>query len=363
MKVLHVITSLNIGGAEKLMVDLLPRFRDEGIESELAVFSNTCTQFSQALEKKGIKIHWLNNDTNPYSPRNLYRLNQLCSKYDIIHAHNAICQLYTAIVSIGSNKKFVTTEHSTSNRRRKMKFYHWIDKWMYSRYNRIICVSQKAEESLRRHIGRFGDDSILTINNGVEIDRFENALPNKSIRNNLPENAVILTMVGSLRAAKDQDTIIRAISLLPENFHFFIVGDGIRKKDLSNLAKSLSVESRVHFLGIRNDIPEILKASDFAIMSSHWEGFALSSVEGMSVGIPVLASDVDGLREVVKDAGVLFPHQDYKSLAENVLRLSENRDFYMKIANNCHIRARKFDISNTVNHYTEVYKSLLNDCQ
>lgn len=138
MKILHVITSLNIGGAEKLLVDLLPRFTEKGIIVELAVFAKKETSFSKALEAAGIKIHWLNNGTNPYNIINLFRLKKLIKEFDIIHAHNSICQLFTAISSIGSNKKFVTTEHSTSNRRRKMSYYRSIDRWMYSRYDRKI---------------------------------------------------------------------------------------------------------------------------------------------------------------------------------------------------------------------------------
>lgn len=358
MKVLHVITSLQTGGAEKLMVDLLPRLNVKGITAEIAVFSNQQTPFSRQLEDLGVKIHWLNKGRNPYNIINLFRLKRLANQYDVIHAHNSICQLYSALVSLGSHKNFITTEHSTSNRRRSMTFYYGIEKWMYSRFKKIICISSKAEETLRDYIKLFDSPRIITINNGIDIKHFQDAMPNFEIVKSLPVGAQIITMVGSLRDAKDQDTIIKALSLLPDKFHLLIVGEGPRMNILKELTSKLNVDDRVHFLGVRSDIPEILKASNYAVMSSHWEGLSLSSVEGMSVGIPLIASDVDGLREVVDGAGILFSHGDYKQLASQIMFLYSNSQEYKRISNLCQLRASEFDISKTVSGYVKIYNSI-----
>ena len=92
-------------------------------------------------------------------------------------------------------------------------------------------------------------------------------------------------------------------------------------------------------------------------MSSHFEGLSLSSIEGMSVGKPFIASDVDGLREVVKDAGILFKHQDEKELAEAILKLSHNKDIYKSTADQCLTRALKYDITFMAQQYWQVYKN------
>ena len=95
-------------------------------------------------------------------------------------------------------------------------------------------------------------------------------------------------------------------------------------------------------------------------MSSHFEGLSLSSVEGMCVGKPFIASDVDGLHEVVSGAGILFPHQNPEALAEVVIKLDKNHDQYQHVADTCRARASQYDISKMVDGYSTVYKSLLN---
>ena len=126
------------------------------------------------------------------------------------------------------------------------------------------------------------------------------------------------------------------------------------------MADSLGVNERVRFLGLRTDIPNVLRAADVIVMSSHWEGLSLSNVEGMSAHKPFIASDVNGLKEVTKGYGILFPHEDEKVLAEEINRLASDEAYYNEIAERCYNRALEFDISNTVSGYADVYKSIFN---
>ena len=103
---------------------------------------------------------------------------------------------------------------------------------------------------------------------------------------------------------------------------------------------------------------ELLKSADFVLISSHFEGLSLSSIEGMSVGKPFIASNVDGLREVVSGAGCLFPHGDANALADTILRLSENEEEYNAVSSLCRERASQYDIASMVNGYINCYKSL-----
>lgn len=353
MKILHVITSLRTGGAEHLMVDLLPRLRDLGNEVELLLFDGTRTAFYEDLEQKGIKIHSLGIGGNVYHPRNILKLRGFISRYDIIHTHNTACQLFVPIAKMlkCTKVKLVTTEHSANNRRRGKWYLKPIDKWMYSRYRYIICISEQPAENLRKHIG--AKDSIVVVNNGVDVVRF--LYPIKDISQNLN---FLITQVSSFNVAKDQDTLVKAIKELPSNYRVQLVGDGIRRQNVEELAQALVVANRVDFLGIRSDIPEILKSSDIVILSSHWEGLSLSSIEGMASGRPFIASDVDGLHEIVKDAGILFPHGDYKQLAKEIKQLCNNPVHYNVVARECQKRAKQFDISIMAEKYNELYKSL-----
>ena len=91
-------------------------------------------------------------------------------------------------------------------------------------------------------------------------------------------------------------------------------------------------------------------------MSSHYEGLSLSSVEGMCVGKPFLASDVDGLRQVVEGAGLLFPHGDAKALADEILTLESDPEKYRQVADACLNRAKQFDIATMADNYAKIYE-------
>ncbi len=359
MRILHVITSLQTGGAEKLMVDLLPRLRDAGHEVELAIFDGQITPFFEQLHEKGITIHrFMPNGGNVYNPINLWRLYRLMRKgrYDIVHTHNTAPQLFAAIGSVLCSVVLVTTEHNTSNRRRGWRWYAVVDRWMYNRYRKVICISQKAEENLRAYIGHCKAD-ICTINNGVDVAKYANATASPELEAIAPGCRKII-MVAGFREQKDQDTLIKSLSHLPDCFHLFLVGDGVRRGKLEALIENEGMIGRVHLLGLRSDVPQLLHAADYVVMSSHFEGLSLSSVEGMSVGKPFLASDVDGLREVVKGAGILFPHGDHEALAREILALEESPDHYRAVAAACRLRADNFDISTMAHKYSNLYNSI-----
>lgn len=348
MRILHVITSLRTGGAEKLMVDLLPRLQDMGNEVELLLFDGTRTPFYEGLENSGIKIHSLSVGGNVYNPLNIFKLRKYLKKYDIVHTHNTACQLFVAICSVLCSVVFYTTEHNTTNRRRDWWWYKPIDKWMYTRYNKIICISDQALKSLEDFHGN--NDKNIVIYNGINLDKY--LKPIKDITHN---KEYIITMIAGFRYQKDQDTLIRAISLLPEHDKLWLIGDGERRQELENLVTSLSLNNRVKFWGIRNDIPQLLKQTDIVVLSSHFEGLSLASIEGMASGRPFIASDVNGLREIVNGAGILFPHGDEKTLASEITSLCENSDRYKQVATACQAKAKQYDISIMTEKYNKLY--------
>ncbi len=354
MKILHVITSLRTGGAEHLMVDLLPRLRDLGCEVELLVFDGSRTPFYEQLEAQNIPIHSLAVGGNVYDPRHLFRLRKYLNRYDIIHTHNTACQLFVPLAKLLKCSKvtMVTTEHSATNRRRGKWYLKLIDKWMYARYNQIICIADKTYENLVGYIGH--SNRISIIYNGVDVSRFWN--PIKDVTG---QKSFLVTMVAGLREEKDQDTLIKAMAELPDNYSLQLVGDGVRRSVLERLSCDLGLEMRVHFLGVRTDVPDLLRKSDVNVLSSHWEGLSLSSIEGMAAGRPFFASDVDGLREVVKDAGILFQHGDFHALAVAVRRICESSHDYQEVATRCQRKAGLFDIKIMAEKYNQLYKSLL----
>ena len=356
MRVLHVITSLKIGGAEKLLVDTLPIFNKKGYKSDVLLFDGTDTPFKQMLIKQGVAVYSLSVGGNVYNPLNVFKVIPYLKKYDIVHTHNTAAQLFVALAKVLCSVVLCTTEHTTSNRRRNWKWYVPIEKFMYRRYSHIICISEKTEENLRNHIGDINID-ISTIHNGVNIFKYKTALPNENLKQN--RNKTILCMVAGFRPQKDQDTIICSLKYLDkENFELWLVGDGERREVLEALSESEGVKDNVIFWGIRTDIPEILKTSDIVIMSSHYEGFGLAAVEGMAAGKPIIASDVNGLSQVVGKAGLVFPKGDSKALAACISLISNDRKLYDEYSKKSVERAESFDVSYMVDAYIEIYKSI-----
>lgn len=358
MRILHVITSLRTGGAEKLMVDLLPKLRDLGNEVEILLFDGIPTPFYDQLKSAGIRVNVLRVGGSVYNPANILALRSYLKRFDIIHAHNTACQFFLAIAKkiTRASCKIITTEHSTSNRRRGHSFFKAIDSWMYNQYEKIICVSEISAQNIRDYVG-CPQMPIVVIPNGIDYSRFSEALPNTEIINHYA-SVHRAVMVAGFRYEKDHPTVIKAFSLLPADYHLFLVGDGDRRQEYENLIRELGCEDKIHLLGVRSDVPSLLKASEVVIMSSHREGLSLSNLEGMASGRPFVASDVEGLHEIVDGYGLLFPHEDAQLLADILLNLSADISCAEQIAAKCQERAKQFDIDAMAQQYNCIYKEL-----
>ena len=359
MKILQVITSLRMGGAEHIVVELANGLVARGHQVDIAVFDGIETPFYKELEPS-VRVYRMGSGT--YNPLYIFKLVRLMRHYDLVHTHNSSPQLFTAIARVLCSVELVSTEHNTSNRKRGWKCYAPIESWMYGQYDHVVCISEIAEKKLREYMGGAWLDKhskkytrISTINNGVDVEAIHRAEPDHSLLEAKGDRKAVL-MVAGFREAKDQDTIVRAMSLLDkECFEVWFAGIGTRMETVKTLAKQLGVADNVRFLGLRTDIPQVLQAADIVVMSSHWEGLSLSNIEGMSAGKPFVAADVNGLREVTKGYGVLFEHENDKELASTINRLAEDASYYQQIAGGCYERACQYDVSKMVEAYENVY--------
>ncbi len=143
---------------------------------------------------------------------------------------------------------------------------------------------------------------------------------------------------------------------LNHNTHLFLVGEGPLKQESIDLAQSLKVNHHVHFLGVRKDVPRLLKSADIIVLSSHYEGLSLSSVEGMASGKPFISTRVPGLEEVVEGAGILFEYKDAKSLVKIIERLQSDKDYYDEIARKCQERSQKYNFEDMIDQYIQVFE-------
>lgn len=362
MKILQVITSLRTGGAEKLIVDMVPLYQQQGHQVDVLLFDGTETPFKKQLRDKGVTIYQLGEGSSVYNPLYIFKLIPFLRKYDIVHTHNTACQYYAALAKYLSacHGRLVTTEHSTNNRRRDNWIFKCIDRFMYSQYDILVAISDKAGSLLSDYLSGKKVEVVL---NGVDVSSFQQALPINRESIGVKGQKVLITMIARFAEAKDQETLIRAMVFLPTDYTLLLVGGGDlqKKKQCELLVNELEIEDKVVLLEARTDISNILKASDIIVQSSHWEGFGLAAVEGMAAGKPVIASDVPGLAQVVDGFGILFPHGDAKALADIILHLHEDSVYYQQITYRCLHRAAEFDIHKTVDQYLQLYQSLLDN--
>lgn len=359
MKILRVINSLAIGGAERSIVGNVPLHIKNGYKIDVLLLNGKETFFVNELKRQGIRVYFLGKNNNIYNPLLILKIIRFINNYDIIHAHLFPTLYWVALAKIisFSKTKLVYTEHSTSNRRRNNWLLKSLDRIIYRQYETIIAISQSANENLAKHLGY--QANIKTVYNGVNISEVKNEgkIELKEFAIKHKKNCILLQIAG-FREEKDQDTLIRALQLLPDNYVAIFIGDGKRRANCEKLSKMLSLENRVDYLGFQNNVGAYINLAEAVVISSHHEGFGRAAVEGMALGKPVIASNVPGLADVVFGAGLLFEVGDYKKLSEIILKLTNNRQYYKQIANQCFERANEFDIANMVSQYEGIYNNL-----
>lgn len=354
MKILHVITFLSdAGGAEKLMESLLPVMKNKNIDVSIAVLAELGSENERIIRENGIEIIRIGSGSSLYNPVKMLKLIPIMRKFDVVHTHLTAPFFYAAFNRLFCKAKLVNTIHNTDSKCRHYPILRLLEKWALNRYDALIACSNEAEVALRQFMGDT-NKYILTVNNGVNLSKFTNAVK----ADDIPTNTTNITMVAIFRKQKDQNTLIRATKLLPSKYHTYFVGWGGLMEESQKLVHTLGIADRVHFLGKRTDVPNILKSSDFIVLASHFEGLSLASIEAMASGAPFIASDVPGLHELVHGYGELFEEGNERELADTILRLSSDNKEYDRIAQKCMERASEFDISKMADSYINVYKEL-----
>lgn len=348
MRILHVIASLEMGGAQKLLTELLP-LQAAAESVDLLVYKRENNEIEKAIESAGIRIVSL-DVYNLYSSFIIFRLRKIFKEYDVVHAHLFPSTYWVSLAARGLKVKLVYTEHSTSNSRRNKWYFLPIERFMYSRFDRIISISQQTQDALTSWL-RQSDERFVVINNGINTQRFA------SVKLSVIPKSLI--MVSRFVPSKDQETVIRAMKLLDADVILYLVGDGVNRTHCEDLAKGLGLSERVLFLGPRSDVPELVASSYIGIQSSNWEGFGLTAVELMAAGKPVVASDVDGLKQVVEGAGIVFKKGSPEDLAEKITHLLNDSSLYDVVSRKCVKRSLLYEIKTMAKKYNEVYCELV----
>ena len=229
MKILHLISSLEIGGAQNLIGNLLPILKSfNGIEISVVVLTKTGSTIESELIKSGISV--INLGTGKYSIKAILRLIPHLRNHDVIHVHLFPTNYIASIANLFAHKPMIFTEHSTHNRRREHKILRPIEKLVYKSFSKISCISKSTANALYEWIGpAISKPRITVIENGVNLSLFSksNATDSNQI---FGMKGIPLLMISRFVDSKDHPTVLRALKNI-ENKDIFVlfVGDGVRK--------------------------------------------------------------------------------------------------------------------------------------
>lgn len=365
MKILHILPSIRNGGVANVVYNLVSdqRYRGESVDIYISrpqiKFRTMETEFTSL----GVNVLY-SKYTNRYDIRHVKELKALMHDYDIVHVHLFPDQLWANLayrcLSKSTRPALITTEHNTYNNRRKYTILRYFDRFLYSKYDRIVNIGVQTKTNLDDWLKseKIKNKSIV-ISNGVDIELIKKATPTDLSFLNLPKGHRIVIMVARLTHPKDPLTLVRAIHQCGSNIHCVFVGYGPLETKITDLAKNLNINNRIHLLGMRNDVPSLLKSADLGVLSTNWDGFGLAAVEYMAAGLPVLASDVDGLRDVVGKPECLFAPGDDHALAKNITNILSDTVLYNQLSSFFATRCKSFDIKETNEHYYALYKNLI----
>lgn len=357
MRVLQFIDSLIPAGAEALVKDMVPRMQARGIEVSVAVLKELDSPFERELREAGtpfLPTAW----GGMYSPAHLFNLRRNIRAFDLVHVYLFPAQLFAPLAQAlaGSNVPLVLSE-GTPHHRRRRKWLRPLESWMYKRYSAVACASEGIAASLREWLPSI-ESKIIVIENGIEIERFQNAKiaprPSPAFGN----SRCALLYVASFQPRKDHTNLLHAIAQIPDA-DLFLVGDGELRPRAERLSRTLGIAQRVHFLGRRRDIPELLKMADIYVHPPTFEGFGIAAAEAMAAGKPIVATNVAGLAQVVNDAGILVPPGDPAALARGIRSLIASPERRAQLSRTAVERSRRFSIEKTVTSYIDLYGSVL----
>lgn len=349
MKILHVINNLQRAGAERLVRDLSVELQRQGCEVSVFLL-NANGGFEADVRAAGIPVY----TSGPLAVRSPLHALKLARhlrshSYDAIHAHLFPTQLWTAMARrlAGCGARFVTTEHSITTRRRNA-LGRPLDWCMSGQYDAICCVSEGVAASFTSWLPQYRE-RVRVIPNGIDLSRSGAPVNRRS------GESLALVSVGRCEVVKRHDVTLRALTEIPAAT-LRIIGDGPCRPELSQLAAELGVAGRVQFLGQRADVDALLRESDVFVHSSANESFGMAPLEAMSIGLPVVCSDVPGLREVVGGAALRFRAGDSVQLAELIRSLGARPELWQNVSAAVRRRALGFSIANTARAHLSVYQ-------
>ena len=357
-----------MGGDEELILNICKNINQKKFLVEVAILQKEMEPIGHELKELGIKVHILKCLHNPLDIRKTFKLIKIIKKYkpDIIHSHLFDSNFHARIAGILCGiQSLIIHEHNTYHQ--KDKYYGfpiYADK-LLARFTYKIIVISDAVKNFTIKQERISKNKFKVIRNCIPVDKFIKQ-GEVSIKHNIREqlgvkqDSFLIINVASLTKQKGHKYLLEAMaSLKIRNAMLLLVGDGVLQKDLKDQVEKLNLADKVIFLGIRRDIPELLAASDLFVLASVWEGQGLVVLEAMASGLPIVATNVGGVPEVVTEKeGYLVESKNLWALANAIKEIRSD------------IAANKFDRSSIylkvkqnydINKYVDLLEQLYYD--
>lgn len=329
MRILHLISSGGMYGAEAVILNLSRTLNQQGHASLLGIFSNSTNpnlQLHDRAQQEGIESHLIScrGQLDPTVPATIRAL-AATTNADLIHAHGYKADVYAYIAMRRTTTPLVSTCHTWYDDNRLVWLYGVIDRRVLRRYNAVIAVSDDVRQRLLQ--AGVPANHIHFIRNGIDLRPFTNATP--SLRHLAAPEGLLIGWVGRLTRDKGPDLFLQAIAQLRPTFptaRYILVGEGPFRPECERLITSLALGDIVHLLGQRSDMPAVYASCDLLVSSSRLEGLPMAILEGMASTLPWVAPHVGAIPLAIHDNqnGILTPPENVEVLAKSMASLMRN---------------------------------------
>lgn len=360
MRIVQLVPTLSVGGAERTVALLAREQAELGHAVDVVVLGHSEDSWLEhELRRLQLPVHFLHKGPG-LSLTVSHRLGVLLPSLrpQVVHTHLHVLKYLLPTRAYVRVPAIVHTLHSLAAHEavRTDRAVQWAAfRWRVA----PVAIGDAVARSIH---SLYSLAPRATIPNGIEVDRFTpqpGARARIRTEQSIPHNATVFITVGRLNEAKNHALLLDAFAALPPDAHLLVVGDGALRASLEARADS----ARVHFLGVRSDVPDLLSAADVFVLSSDWEGNPLVVMEAMAAAKPVVATAVGCVPELVpSDAGTLVPAGDRDGLVDAMRAFLTHPDSAVRAGAQArdHARAR-FDVTSTAQAYVDLYRALLNE--
>lgn len=365
MKILQIISSGGMYGAEAVILNLSRTLNESGNASILGVFANSKNLNLQLHERaiaEGIESHLI-----PCSGRidrtTIRELRDLAIRLraDVVHTHGFKGDIYSYFAFAPLKTPLVSTCHNWIDTDQIVLLYGKLDRFVLRRYAAVIAVSDAVKQRLLTSGVR--EDKIEIIKNGIDLRPFAEATA--SLRGTVGEGTPTVGFVGRLSKEKGADIFLQVaarVAVTVPNAKFVLVGEGPEREALESQIDELGIRDKVVLVGRRNDMPSVYASVDLMVLPSRDEGMPMAVLEGMSSGLPWVAAAVGDVPKIIQNGktGILAPPGDIDSLAAGVISLLQNAEERRRLGEAARRQVEEeFSAERMTASYLNVYRRVL----